>query len=140
MAQVFGTTSEHPSKYLTPQKVHQILESAEMGDVVAQSELFVDMEEKDGHIFTEMSKRKRALVGCDWTVVPPKNASAAELALTDEVADWLEEVPDFEDVLMDLLDALAYLYDILADPEFVFLRDDRKKPKKKNRYTSPGAA
>ena len=108
LAQIFGTTSEHPSKYLTPLKVHQILESAEMGDVVAQSELFVDMEEKDGHIFTEMSKRKRALVGCDWTVVPPKNASTVELALTDEVADWLEEVPDFEDVLMDLLDALGH--------------------------------
>ena len=108
LAQVFGTSSEHPSKYLTPQKVHQILEAAEMGDVVAQSELFVDMEEKDGHIFTEMSKRKRALVGCDWSVVPPKNASAAEQALADEVGDWLEALPDFEDTLMDLLDALGH--------------------------------
>lgn len=68
LAQVFGTSSEHPQQIR--RKVHQ-MEAAEMGDVVAQSELFVDMEEKDGHIFTEMSKRKRALVGCDW-VVPPK--------------------------------------------------------------------
>lgn len=68
LAKARGTIGEHPSKGLTPQKLHQILEGAEGGDITAQSELFADMEEKDGHIFTEMSKRKRALTGLDWRV------------------------------------------------------------------------
>ena len=40
-----GTFAEHPSKGLTPQRLHQILESAEEGDIAAQSALFADMEE-----------------------------------------------------------------------------------------------
>lgn len=68
LAKARGTIGEHPSKGLTPQKLHQILEGAEDGDITAQSELFADMEEKDGHIFAEMSKRKRALTGLDWRV------------------------------------------------------------------------
>ena len=64
-------THEHPSKGLTPQKLHGILEAAERGDMKAQSELFADIEEKDGHIFSEMSKRKRAVIGLDWRVMPP---------------------------------------------------------------------
>nr|WP_250636881.1 DUF935 family protein [Pseudomonas aeruginosa] len=36
------------------------------------------MEERDAHLFAEMSKRKRAILGLDWAVEPPRNASAAE--------------------------------------------------------------
>ena len=103
-----GTFAEHPSKGLTPQRLHQILESAEDGDIAAQSALFADMEEKDGHIFAEMSKRKRALIGLDWRVTAPKNASAAEKALAEEVEGWLYGLDDFESLLFDLLDALGH--------------------------------
>lgn len=40
LAKARGTIGEHPSKGLTPQKLHQILEGAEGGDITAQSELF----------------------------------------------------------------------------------------------------
>ncbi|MDO4693057.1 MAG: DUF935 family protein [Eikenella sp.] len=103
-----GTFAEHPSKGLTPLKLHQILQAAEEGDIAAQSALFADMEEKDGHIFAEMSKRKRALMGLDWRVVAPKNASAAEKALTEEVGEWLAGLDDFEALMFDLLDALGH--------------------------------
>ena len=83
LAKARGTIGEHPSKGLTPQKLHQILEGAEDGDITAQSELFADMEEKDGHIFAEMSKRKRALTGLDWRVSAPKNADEAGRQLPD---------------------------------------------------------
>ena len=39
-------THEHPSKGLTPQKLHGILEAAERGDLKAKSELFADIAER----------------------------------------------------------------------------------------------
>ena len=108
LAKARGTIGEHPSKGLTPQKLHQILEGAEDGDITAQSELFADMEEKDGHIFAEMSKRKRALTGLDWRVSAPKNADEAGRQLAEEVAGWFYGLPDFEALLFDLLDALGH--------------------------------
>ncbi|MDE8660750.1 DUF935 family protein [Pseudomonas aeruginosa] len=33
------------------------------------------MEEKDGHIHAEMSKRRRAVAELDWDIVPPDNAT-----------------------------------------------------------------
>lgn len=78
LAARLGTTFDHPGRGLTPLKLHDILESAEDGDITAQAELFADVEEKDGHIFAEMSKRKRALIGLPWQVLPPVDATAAE--------------------------------------------------------------
>lgn len=101
-------THEHPSKGLTPQKLHGILEAAERGDLKAQSELFADIEEKDGHIFSEMSKRKRALIGLDWRVMPPPDSTDAERRLAEEVKGWIERLPDFEDMMFDLLDAVGH--------------------------------
>lgn len=103
-----GTFAEHPSKGLTPDRLHRILEAAEEGDIAAQSALFADMEEKDGHIFAEMSKRKRALIGLDWRVSAPKGASTAEKALAEEVSEWLYGLDDFEALMFDLLDALGH--------------------------------
>ena len=51
----------HPSRGLTPSKLAQILDAAEQGDIVAQYELFEDIEEKDGHVHAEMGKRRRAV-------------------------------------------------------------------------------
>ncbi|MHA5815310.1 phage portal protein family protein, partial [Pseudomonas aeruginosa] len=56
----------HPSRGLTPSRLASLLDSAEQGDIVAQYELFEDMEEKDGHIHAEMSKRRRAVAQLDW--------------------------------------------------------------------------
>lgn len=39
------------------QKLPRILEEAERGNLEAQSDLFCDMEERDGHLYAEMSKR-----------------------------------------------------------------------------------
>nr|WP_244895065.1 DUF935 family protein [Neisseria dumasiana] len=103
-----GHTHEHPSKDLTPQKLHTILEAAERGDIKAQSELFADIEEKDGHIFSEMSKRKRAVIGLDWRIMPPPNSTDAERQLAEEVSGWLDRLTDLEDMMFDLLDAIGH--------------------------------
>lgn len=100
--------AQHPSRGLTPKKLHAILQSAEYGDLTAQSDLFVDMEEKDAHLFAEMSKRKRALLTLDWDIVPPANATAAEMSQTAQLKEWFTDMPDFEDVLFNCMDAVGH--------------------------------
>lgn len=105
LAQEFAT---HPSRGLTPAKLARILEDAEQGDIVAQHDLFLDMEEKDGHVFAEMSKRKRALLTLDWDIAPPRNASKQEEEIAAHVRELLLDVPNLEDVLLDALDAIGH--------------------------------
>ena len=99
----------HPTRGLTPSRLARILDAAEAGDLVAQFELFEDMEEKDGHIAAEMGKRRRACV-LDWDVVPPEGADAAEKKIAAQLGELLMEVPDLEDMVFDLTDAIGKGY------------------------------
>ena len=97
----------HPSRGLTPSRLAQILEAAEQGDPIAQFELFEDMEEKDGHIASEMNKRRRAVTGLPWSIQPPSNATAKEKAAAAALQETLESMDDFNDTLFDLSDAIG---------------------------------
>lgn len=99
----------HPTRGLTPSRLAKILDAAENGDLVAQFELFEDMEEKDGHIAAEMGKRRRACV-LDWNVVPPEGADASEKKAAEQLGELLTEIPDFEDMVFDLTDAIGKGY------------------------------
>ncbi len=96
----------HPTRGLTPSRLAKILDAAETGELTAQFELFEDMEEKDGHIAAEMGKRRRACV-LDWDVVPPEGADAAEKKAAEKLGELLLEIPDFEDTVFDLTDAIG---------------------------------
>ncbi|MDO8769541.1 MAG: DUF935 domain-containing protein [Burkholderiaceae bacterium] len=113
LAQLQLEVANHPSRGLTPQRLNDILQEAEMGNLIAQHELFADMEERDGHLFAELSKRKRAVTKLDWDVVAPRNASAAEADLTAFVKELLQDMPDFEDMLFDLLDGVSHGFSCL---------------------------
>ncbi|BBT16237.1 Mu-like prophage FluMu protein gp29 [Metapseudomonas otitidis] len=97
----------HPSRGLTPSRLAAILDAAEHGDIVAQCELYEDMEEKDGHIFAEMSKRRRAVAQLDWDIVPPDNATAKEKEAAATLFKLMQGLDDFEDVLFDTTDAIG---------------------------------
>ncbi|WOI46981.1 DUF935 domain-containing protein [Acidovorax sp. BLS4] len=99
----------HPTRGLTPSRLARILDAAEQGDLIAQFELFEDMEEKDGHIAAEMGKRRRACV-LEWDVVPADGASAAEKKTAEQLGELMCEIPDFEDVVFDLTDAIGKGY------------------------------
>lgn len=58
--------SDHPSNFITPAKMKSIFEEAENGDITAQHELFMDIEERDSAIFANIQTRKRAALGVDW--------------------------------------------------------------------------
>ncbi len=95
---------------MTPQQMYRLLTDAEQGNLQAQADLFADMEERDGHIFSEMDKRKKGINGLDWGVKPPKNASEQEKKIAEEVREWIEDIQDFEMFLFDAMDAVGHGY------------------------------
>lgn len=110
LASLHREFAEHPAKGLTPASLARILSEAEQGSLQAQAELFMDMEERDGHLYAEISKRKRAVLGLDWTVKPPRNPSAAEQADALYIQELLGDLEGFEDLLLDLMDGLGHGY------------------------------
>lgn len=97
----------HPAKGLTPQKINSILSSAEQGDLISQVELADDMEERDGQIYSELAKRKTALIKLDWDVVPPDDADASEKKVAEQVKAWIKALPDFKrTVLHNMMDGV----------------------------------
>lgn len=113
IAQLHQEFANHPSRGLTPGKLAQILEDAERGDLLAQCDLFEDMEEKDGHIAAELGKRKRALLGLPWDIKPPRNASTQEEHTAGLIQDIIHDIPNFEDVILDMADGIGYGYSCL---------------------------
>src|SRR5690606_23936552 len=75
--------AEHPSRGLTPARLHTILEAAEQGDLRAQHDLFLDMEEKDAQISADLGKRIQAAAELEWQITAPDNPSRQEQACTD---------------------------------------------------------
>lgn len=106
-AQLHREFQGHPARGLTPSKLAGILVRAEHGDIISQYELFEDMEERDAHIMSEMSKRKLAVCGLDWSIVPPKNPTAAERDNAEQLNELIDGLDDFEDVQMDMADAIG---------------------------------
>ncbi|MBL4799824.1 MAG: DUF935 domain-containing protein [Oleispira sp.] len=99
--------AEHPSKGLTPAKLHSILEAAERGDLRAQHELFTDMEEKDTQISADLGKRRQLAAELEWQIVAPDNATPQEKAAAEfcnEVFSSLE----VEDLIIDLGSAIGH--------------------------------
>jgi phage gp29-like protein len=108
LAQLRHEYENHPSRGLTPTKLASILQRAEQGDLVAQHELFQDMEEKDGHLFSVMDQRRRAVTRLDWDIVPVADASAKEKADAEFVQETIRSLEDFDDVLFDMTDAIGH--------------------------------
>jgi len=106
IAGLYQHFSDHPSRGLTPTKLAGIMAEAERGNLVSQCELAEDMEEKDGHIFSELQKRRRALLGLDWQIVPPRNPSKAELADVAMLTELMEDRTDIENIVFNMSDGV----------------------------------
>lgn len=100
----------HPSRGLTPAKLAAILENAVRGDLIAQAELFMDIEEKDTHVGAEMAKRKMAVTGIDWDLRAPRDASAREKQASADLKMLIEDEFNIEDIIVDCLDAIGHGY------------------------------
>ncbi|EBA0341581.1 DUF935 family protein, partial [Salmonella enterica] len=98
----------HPSTGLDINRIYRLFRAAEDGDIEAQSDLFTDMEERDGHLFSELSKRKRALLTLPFSVIPPADATEAEKKIAAEADGWIRHLPGLRELLMDMLDAIGH--------------------------------
>jgi phage gp29-like protein len=107
IAGLYREWAGHPSRGITPAKLARILQEAELGNIIQQSEFFSDMEEKDGHLQAEMFKRRQALLTVDWSIEPPEGASAQEKSGAAFLTEIYKEIPDFEDVIFDSLSAVG---------------------------------
>ena len=122
VAQITATgrvIAEHPSNFITPQKMRALFEDAENGDIRAQHELFADIEERDSDIAANMGTRKRALLTLNWRVAPPRNATPEEEKLSDQAYEMMDSLPTLEDLIMDLMDAVGHGFSAL-EVEWVF--------------------
>lgn len=94
---------------LTPARLAATLRNADNGDLWAQHRLFADMEERDAHLAAEMGKRKLALLGLDWSIEPPRNATAAEKAHAEWLTEVLTDAVDpIEDLILALMDGVGH--------------------------------
>ncbi|MFZ7107899.1 DUF935 domain-containing protein [Avibacterium avium] len=98
--------SEHPASGLSPMRAAQILQSAEQGDLIAQSDLAEEMEEKDAHLQSELGKRRSAVLTVDWQIQPPPNANAQEQRDAEMLEEILRDAMWFDDCLFDATDAI----------------------------------
>ncbi|MFZ6775808.1 DUF935 domain-containing protein [Undibacterium sp. Ji83W] len=102
--------ANHPSRGLTPYRLAQILEEAERGNLQAQADLFSDMEEKDAHIFSEISKRKNAILTIPWKIEPAENATPAEKDDAAWLTEIITQVSGFNDCLLAMMDGIGFGY------------------------------
>lgn len=94
---------------LTPAKAARILRQADQGDILAQHQLFDDMYDRDAHLRCEFDKRAGAVLGLDWSIEPPANASRAEKKAAAMVEALLRDtVDDLEDVLVRMMEAAGH--------------------------------
>lgn len=98
--------STYPSNGLTPERLAAIFKEADSGDVYRQAELFEEMEEKDPHISSQLQTRKNAVLGLEYDIAPWSDA-AGDKKIADFVSEVLFSLEDFEDCLLDLLDAVG---------------------------------
>lgn len=94
---------------LTPAKAARILRQADEGDILAQHQLFDDMYDRDAHLRCEFDKRAGAVLGLDWSIEPPSNASRAEKKAAAMVEALLRDaVDDLEDVVVRMMEAVGH--------------------------------
>lgn len=107
VAQIQDKYSSYPSNGLTPVKLASIFREADSGDILRQAELFEEMEEKDPHLFSQLQTRKNAVTGLDYEVIPFDQEDERDKEIAEFIARELEAIESFEDVMMDLLDAIG---------------------------------
>ena len=98
------------STNITPEKIDQIMTSANTGDTEDQCRLSREILEKNADIMQALSTRKNAVIGCGWRLEPGDDSEAARMA-AEQLQTALRECGGdgsdaFDDLLEDLLGAL----------------------------------
>ncbi|RJP17899.1 MAG: DUF935 domain-containing protein [Deltaproteobacteria bacterium] len=105
LAGIRQVISNHPAQGLTPARLAALLRQAENGYPLSYLELAEEMEEKDLHYRSVLGTRKLAVSGLQ-AVVEAATDNAEDVRAAELVRDMLLQ-EGFEDVLMDVLDAIG---------------------------------
>ncbi|SEO98221.1 DUF935 domain-containing protein [Propionispora vibrioides] len=106
VATVRDKYSSYPSSGLTPERLARVLKEADQGDIYRQAELFEEIEEKDPHLFSVMQTRKNTVLGLDWEIIAYSD-DERDQEIAKFVGNILYNLQDFEDAILDLLDAIG---------------------------------
>lgn len=99
---------------ISPAKLANKLKAAEQGNIYEQQAIFDIMEQLDGHLFAELSKRRRALLSLDWSLKPPEDATDQEIEKTKQTEKLIRDISSLEDSLFDLTDAISKGFSYLS--------------------------
>jgi len=108
-APILDTWREYVAAGLTPQRLATIFKEADAGDMARQAQLFEQMEERDGHLLGEVGKRRNAVLDIEFAVRPASD-DARDQKVADFVQDFLDDMTDFDDVMVSLQDAVGHGY------------------------------
>ena len=91
---------------LTPERLAAVLKEADAGDVGRQAELFDQIEERDGHIIGEISKRRNVILDADMTLAPASD-DARDQRVYEAVNEMLDQITDWPDTMVSMQDSVG---------------------------------
>ncbi len=91
---------------LTPQRLAGLLKEADNGELARQAELFDQIEERDGHIIGEISKRRNVILDADFTL-EPASEDKRDVAVYEACKEMMDGIADWPDVIVSLQDAVG---------------------------------
>jgi len=94
---------------LTPERLAEVLKSANHGLARPYLTLAIDMEERYLHYASQLQTRRLALDGVTISVSAPKGCNPKAVDLVQSVVD----APEFRDMVMDLQDGLSKGYSVI---------------------------
>ena len=94
------------SNVLDVKTVLRYMTSAERGLLRYQMEMFDRMTERDPHLGGTLQTRRHALTQAEWTLVPGDEDNSKAIDAAEMVRDDLLRLPDFDDSIEGLLDAI----------------------------------
>ncbi|SFM68058.1 DUF935 domain-containing protein [Thermodesulforhabdus norvegica] len=98
-----------PAGTPSPARLAAILKAASAGDIFAQAQLFDDMEERDVHIFSEMSTRRRAITGLKYEILPADDSKQA-LKIAEFVSAVLHSLQDRQNDIAECTSVPALVF------------------------------
>lgn len=96
----------HPANGLTPARLAGLLAEADGGWLQSQCALAADMQERDAHLFAELSKRRRALLTANWSLVVQEGAGASVRKQIASLEARIRAELDVQNVILDLADGI----------------------------------
>lgn len=91
---------------LTPERLAAILKEADAGDLRRQAELFDQIEERDGHILGDISKRRNVILDADF-ILEPASEDTRDIKVYEACKEMMADITDWPDVLVSLQDAVG---------------------------------